>query len=103
MGEFHSATMSIITVDGEPGEGPDLHRHPYEEVFVIIDGECTFTLGDETVVARAGDVLIAPPGTPHGFKISGDRALPLGEHPLQPGVQYRVAVTAARPSAPAVG
>ena len=71
MAEFHSATLSIITVDGDPGEGPDLHRHPYEEVFVILDGECTFTLGDETVVARAGDVLIAPPNTPHGFKISG--------------------------------
>ena len=38
---------------------------------MIVDGECTFTLGDETVVARAGDVLIAPPNTPHGFKISG--------------------------------
>lgn len=71
MPEFHSATLSIITVDGRPGEGPDLHRHPYEEVFVIVDGECTFTLGDETVVAKAGDVLIAPPNTPHGFKISG--------------------------------
>ncbi len=23
------------------------------------------------MVARAGDVLIAPPNTPHGFKISG--------------------------------
>ena len=71
MSEFHSATMSIITVDGEAGEGPDLHRHPYEEVFVIIDGECTFTIGEETVVARAGEVVIAPPNTPHGFKISG--------------------------------
>jgi quercetin dioxygenase-like cupin family protein len=70
MAEFHSATLSVITVDGEAGEGPDLHRHPYEEVFVIVDGEVTFTIGDETVTATAGDVLIAPPNTPHGFKIA---------------------------------
>jgi quercetin dioxygenase-like cupin family protein len=70
MAEFHSATLSVITVDGEPGEGPDLHRHPYEEVFVIVDGEVRFTIGDETVTAKAGDVLIAPPNTPHGFKIT---------------------------------
>lgn len=72
MAEFHSETMSIIMVDDEPGTGPDLHRHPYEEVFVIVDGECTFTLGDETVVAHGGDVVVAPAGTPHGFKISGE-------------------------------
>ena len=75
MTDFHSATMSVITVDSEPGRGPDLHRHPYEEVFVILDGEATFTLGDEQRVARGGDFLVAPPGTPHGFKNTGDSRL----------------------------
>jgi quercetin dioxygenase-like cupin family protein len=69
--EFHSATMSVITVDNAPGEGPELHRHPYEEVFAVLEGEATFTLGDETRVARAGDFLVAPPGVPHGFKNTG--------------------------------
>ena len=53
MAEFHSATMSIITVDGEPGEGPDLHRHPYEEVFVIVEGEARSRSATRRVVARA--------------------------------------------------
>ena len=58
-----------------PGRGPELHRHPYEEVFVILEGEATFTLGDETRVARAGDFLIAPPGVPHAFKNTGSGPL----------------------------
>jgi quercetin dioxygenase-like cupin family protein len=38
MADFHSETMSVITVDAAPGEGPDLHRHPYEEVFAVLEG-----------------------------------------------------------------
>jgi mannose-6-phosphate isomerase-like protein (cupin superfamily) len=71
--DFHSAAMSVIHNDGmAPGTGPALHRHPYEEVFLVLAGEATFTLGDETIVARAGDFLIAPPGVPHAFKSTGD-------------------------------
>ena len=55
MADFHSETMSVITNDMAPGAGPALHKHPYEEVFVIVEGEATFTLGDETLVVRGGD------------------------------------------------
>ena len=62
MPEFHSAALSVIHNDDmAPGSGPELHRHPYEEVFLILEGEATFTLGGETRVATAGDFLIAPP------------------------------------------
>ena len=71
MPEFHSAEVSVITVDMAPGAGPALHRHPYEEVFVVLDGEVTFTLGDEQRVARGGDFVVAPPGVPHAFVNSG--------------------------------
>jgi len=67
--------MSVITVDAEPGAGPKLHRHPYEEVFVVIDGEATFTLGDEQRVVHGGEIVIAPPGLPHAFVNSGSGRL----------------------------
>ena len=75
MADFHSETMSVITNDMAPGEGPALHRHPSEEVFVIVEGEATFTLGDETVVARGGDFVVAPAGVPHAFKNTGSGRL----------------------------
>jgi quercetin dioxygenase-like cupin family protein len=76
MPEFHSAALSVIHNDAmEPGGGPALHRHPYEEVFLILEGEATFTLGDETIVATTGDFLVAPPGVPHAFKNTGSGVL----------------------------
>jgi len=73
--EFHSDALSITTTDMAPGRGPDLHRHPYEEVFVILEGEATFTLGDEQRVTGPGDFVVAPPGVPHAFKNTGDGQL----------------------------
>ena len=76
MADFHSETMSVITNDMAPGEGPKLHRHPYEEVFVIVEGEATFTLGEETLVVRGGEPpIVAPPNTSHAFKNTGEGRL----------------------------
>lgn len=70
-GARHDACLSIILVDAPPGSGPKLHRHPYEEVFVVHDGAATFTLGDEAIEARGGQIVVAPAGTPHKFVNSG--------------------------------
>jgi mannose-6-phosphate isomerase-like protein (cupin superfamily) len=41
----------------------------------VLEGEATFVAGDHEVQARAGDVVIVPPDTPHAFTNSGDRRL----------------------------
>jgi mannose-6-phosphate isomerase-like protein (cupin superfamily) len=61
----------VIVFDGGPGAGPDLHRHPYAEVFVVQEGEATFTIGDEQKVVRGGSIVWAPAGVPHAFKNTG--------------------------------
>jgi quercetin dioxygenase-like cupin family protein len=68
---FGGANVSIIFVDAAPGEGPRLHRHPYEEVFIVLEGQPTFTVGTETVEARAGQIVIVRPGVVHAFVNSG--------------------------------
>jgi mannose-6-phosphate isomerase-like protein (cupin superfamily) len=75
-GEELGAGVSIILVDTPPGRGPSLHRHRYEEVFVVREGVVTFTVGDRERVARAGDIVVVPPDTPHGFVNTGE--VPLG-------------------------
>jgi quercetin dioxygenase-like cupin family protein len=74
-GEEIGASVSVIAVDLAPGDGPALHRHEYGEVFVVVRGEATFTLGDETHVVRAGEIVVAPAGVPHRFVNSGDGPL----------------------------
>ncbi len=62
-----AARVSFIWVDMRPGEGPRLHRHPYEEVFILQEGRATFTVGSATLDATAGQIVVVPPNTPHKF------------------------------------
>jgi quercetin dioxygenase-like cupin family protein len=74
-GHNHNVAVSIIVVDAPPGGGPKLHKHPYEEVFVIQEGTATFTAGEETIEAKAGKVVIVPGGIPHKFVNTGEGRL----------------------------
>ena len=52
-----------------PGGGPPPHVHSREEEsFYILEGEITFQLDGERVVATAGMFANMPVGTPHSFK-----------------------------------
>src|SRR4030095_14690624 len=52
-----------------PGGGPPPHVHSRgEESFYILEGEVTFTMGDQRLVASAGMFANMPVGTPHSFK-----------------------------------
>jgi mannose-6-phosphate isomerase-like protein (cupin superfamily) len=65
------AGISFIVVDAPPGGGPRLHRHPYEEVFVVLEGTATFTAGDDEIEVRGGQVVVVPAGVAHKFVNSG--------------------------------
>jgi mannose-6-phosphate isomerase-like protein (cupin superfamily) len=67
--------LCLILVEAPPGSGPSLHRHPYAEVFVLHEGEGTFTAGDEESRVTAGAVLVVPAGTPHRFVNTGSEPL----------------------------
>ena len=57
-----------------PGGGPPLHVHSREEEgFFILEGEITFTINGERVVATAGMFANMPVGTPHSFKNESDK------------------------------
>jgi mannose-6-phosphate isomerase-like protein (cupin superfamily) len=66
-GEPYGASLSFFANDPPPGGGPVLHRHPYEEVFFVQEGVATFTAGEESFEAIAGQVVVVPPNTPHKF------------------------------------
>jgi quercetin dioxygenase-like cupin family protein len=57
-----------------PGGGPPPHVHSREEeAFYILEGEITFTVNGEKVVALAGMFANMPVGTPHSFKNESDQ------------------------------
>src|SRR5436190_10112854 len=52
-----------------PGGGPPPHVHSREEEgFYVLEGEITFTVNGERIVATAGMFANMPVGTPHSFK-----------------------------------
>lgn len=71
VGDDHGASISLILDESEPGHGPRLHRHPYDETWFVVAGNLTFQAGDERFAAGPGDVVIVPPDTPHGFTNDG--------------------------------
>ncbi len=70
-GDEHGASVSLIIDESEPGQGPRLHRHAYDETWVIQEGNITFQVGDSRLQAGPGDVAIIPPGVPHKFTNDG--------------------------------
>lgn len=75
-GEFeggaYGAGICVIFVHTENiGDGPRLHRHPYPETFVVRNGHVRFTVGDATVDAEAGQIVVCPANVPHKFENLG--------------------------------
>lgn len=66
-GEHGSSTVSFFLIHSHPGQGPKLHHHPYDETFIVLEGRVLVRVGDETVEGGPGDIVVGPPGVPHGF------------------------------------
>jgi quercetin dioxygenase-like cupin family protein len=72
VGAEHGSQSSFYVSRNDPGAGPDLHHHPYSETFVVIEGAVRFTVGEQVLDASAGDVVVVPPQTAHGFTNVGE-------------------------------
>jgi quercetin dioxygenase-like cupin family protein len=59
-----------ITIFG-PGTGIPLHTHNVEETVLILEGEATVEIGEDTFELGTGDVTWAPAGVPHRFANRG--------------------------------
>ena len=67
-GEVLATQITVLAYgNDEPGLGPKLHVHPYDEVFVIQQGRARFFVGDEVIDAEAGETVLGPAGLPHKF------------------------------------
>ena len=72
---YGGVDVSFFVVECPPG-GAVLHTHPYEEVFVTLEGEATFTVSEDTIEVSAGhQIVVAPANVPHKFVNSGNGPL----------------------------
>ena len=57
--------MMISVVEIEPRAIVPMHDHPHEQMGILISGELTFEIGDETLKLQPGDCWRIPGGVPH--------------------------------------
>jgi quercetin dioxygenase-like cupin family protein len=58
---------TLIDMHVPPGGGPPPHRHDFEEMFTVLDGQVEVTFRGETITARAGETINVPANAPHAF------------------------------------
>ncbi len=76
VGEDHGGVGAcVLFVEAKPGDGPRLHRHPYVEILIVLEGIATFDDGAATRELTAGELAVVDAGQPHAFVNSGDELL----------------------------
>lgn len=69
---FQSPRLLVGLNAFEPGQSHALHAHVgMDKVYSVIEGEGVFLLDGRELTMRAGDLLIAPDGVPHGVTNTG--------------------------------
>jgi len=71
-GEDTGGRHSLIDMLVPPGGGPPPHRHDFEEMFTILDGEIELTFRGEAHRAGVGATVNVPANAPHSFKNKSD-------------------------------
>src|SRR5450432_2777713 len=67
-GEQTGGRYCLIEMQVPPGGGPPPHRHDFEEMFTILDGEIELNFRGEVHRASAGSTVNIPANAPHAFK-----------------------------------
>ena len=70
-------TLAIFEL--EAGLRMPEHRHPNEQVGVVVRGEFTFTIDGETRLRRRGDMWVIPAEVPHSVEAVGPAGCTLVE------------------------
>ncbi len=73
-GDDTAGRYTLIDMHVPPGGGPPPHRHDFEEMFTVLDGEIEVTFRGATTVARPGETLNVPANAPHVFRNASDGA-----------------------------
>ena len=76
MGEDNGGVGAcVLFVDAPPGQGPRLHRHPYVEILIVLEGTSTFDDGGSRLQVGPGEMAVVDAGQAHGFVNNGSGIL----------------------------
>jgi mannose-6-phosphate isomerase-like protein (cupin superfamily) len=62
-GESYGSGVSFFLVNNKPSTGPDLHKHPYSETWIVRSGNARITADGEDIEVGPGDIIVVTPET----------------------------------------
>ena len=75
---FRSTRLLIGLNCFEPGQEQQVHAHPgADKFYFVVSGKARFVVGETTLEAGAGDLVLAPAGVPHGVACALERTIVL--------------------------
>jgi quercetin dioxygenase-like cupin family protein len=74
-GDETAGRFCLIDMYVPPGAGPPLHRHDFEEIFVVLEGEVETTFRGQKRVVSADEAIHIPANSPHQFRNSSPNAV----------------------------
>lgn len=84
---FRSERLLVGLNCFEPGQEQRLHAHTgADKFYLVVSGKARFAVGDRTIEAQAGDLVLAPAGVPHGVERAFERTIALVAIAPAPGV-----------------
>ena len=67
-GKDTAGRYCLMDMHVPPGGGPPPHRHDFEEMFSVLEGEIEATFRGEKTIIRAGETVNIPANAPHRFQ-----------------------------------
>lgn len=67
-GKDTAGQYCLLDMHVPPCGGPSPHRHDFEEMFSILEGEVEFHFRGEKLVVKAGETINIPANAPHFFR-----------------------------------
>jgi quercetin dioxygenase-like cupin family protein len=67
-GKDTAGRYCLIDMHIPPGGGPPPHRHDFEEMFSVLEGEIEATFRGKKTMLRAGETINIPANAPHQFQ-----------------------------------
>src|SRR4051794_3158441 len=66
------SSIEVFDTSGPAAAGPPPHKHPWEEIYVVLSGEIEVTVDGATKVLKAGGIAHVPGGVPHAYRNVSD-------------------------------
>jgi quercetin dioxygenase-like cupin family protein len=72
-GKDTAGRYCLVDMHIPPGGGPPPHRHDFEEMFSVVEGEIEATFRGKKMIIRAGETINIPANAPHQFQNKSQR------------------------------